>query len=752
MILAIVRGYVRSRVRAVLAVILLIVAALACLIGYGAYREIILENDAVRLDKMIAEFPPEAQRAYEQMVSRSKSDYAAQLVLARFYHEFYGKQSGSRLVYDLLHGRVEHQARICGLLSSSGRSLSDGICQDFARLMVAAENLDSLQYDALCRLLEMKAKVLQTARDEGGQTWNAVKQDPVSANVYAACSLSEQGAELWQTYCRYEWMPWAVSLLAVLEVRDAGQSVDGGQTAVCDQMLEFLCLCGKYEPMRRFFDGVYERALKEEKVNTAGEQGNTDLQMEYLMNLALAYDGFRSYGEELEFLCRRGVNVAMALDTVALNRVLLDECKAQGKVEQFCDAVARLSQHDELAFIGLNYPGFLRLYLLDSLSVEKVGAACWGAGASNMLYAACTEASGQLNTDALRQTLRALGQYRQLAMAIYASERLGGDARFAGIVAKDWRAVPYLAKHMEEGLRKLAPLDQQTMAKVLDDELTAEGWPRSDGWWEYLPLVGSAAKLFRDLYTGRPIEFADVGWAAWEIMDIALIVASMGGTAAVEGSLKAVSAGAKMVSAGVRTGKRGLYGLVHKAGAETARKGVNTARRTALSRGGKTSGMAARLTQVSTAMALPMASRPFIGRAIRMVKGTCRISATVLQKMGQTLLASPLLCRLAGVTMLSLEVYYRTYPHLPEIVEGLGDALWQAVKQAAENAPEQIDRYFKALRQSVLPEHENAFTWTMLPWETWLSWALALVALILSVRMGWRALFGSTAPTPRISH
>lgn len=746
MILAIVRGYVRSRVRAVLAVLLLIAAALTFLMGYGAYRETILENDAVRLDRMIAEFPPEAQRAYEQMVSRSQSDYAAQLSLVRFYHEFYGKQSGSRLVYDLLHGQVEPQARVCGLLSRSGSSLSDEFYQDFARLMATAEGLKGPQYDALCRLLEMQTNVLQAAREEGGQTWDIVKRDPVSAAVYAACHLSEKGSELWPIYCRHEWMPWAVSLLSVLEVRDAGMSVDGGDgaLAVCDRILEFVGLCGQYEPMQRFLAGVYKRARQEETEHAAGEDGAADQQVEYLMNLALAYDGFKYFGAELEALCGRGVEVAMALDMVALNSVLLEDCKTQGKTGQFYDGVAQLSQNRELALVGQGYPGFLNLYLMDSLSVEKAGVVCWGAGASNMLFAACSEVDGQLNSEALRQALRALGQYRQLAMAVYASEKLGGDARFAGIVAKDWRTVPYLAKHMEEGLRKLAPLDRETLVKVLDDELTAEGWPRSDGWWEYLPLVGASAKLFRDLVTGRPIEFSDVGWAAWEVMDAACLVVSMGGSAAVLGSIKAASAGAKVAAVGFRAGKNAVYGAVRKVGDEVTHKGIGAAHRTAFSGVGKTSNLVMRITRMSKAAALSVAGKPLIGQALRLVKGTYRVSTAVLRKVGNTLLASPGLSRVVCVVMLSLEVYGRTYPHLPEIVQGLSDILWKAARMAAENVPELMERWTEALRQSVLPEKKEIPEWAMLHRRTWLCWLATLVALFLGFRMGWLALFGSS--------
>lgn len=73
------------------------------------------------------------------------------------------------------------------------------------------------------------------------------------------------------------------------------------------------------------------------------------------------------------------------------------------------------------------------------------------------------------------------------------------------------------------GLEKLMKDD-----RYLDKLVKENGDPRDPDWWQNVPVVGSLANVARNYATNRPNDYGEIGWAAWDAADLALMIGSLG--------------------------------------------------------------------------------------------------------------------------------------------------------------------------------------------------------------------------------
>lgn len=121
-------------------------------------------------------------------------------------------------------------------------------------------------------------------------------------------------------------------------------------------------------------------------------------------------------------------------------------------------------------------------------------------------------------------------------LAIHLLVRFEADSRFHAALSKSGigaRAVPFVARFGDGGLDDL----KQNTA-WLDKYFEADGKPRGPSWWEAVPILGAPAKLFSNWSHGYPNEWSELGWAALDVADGFLLVASFGGAAVVEQTVK----------------------------------------------------------------------------------------------------------------------------------------------------------------------------------------------------------------------
>jgi hypothetical protein len=143
----------------------------------------------------------------------------------------------------------------------------------------------------------------------------------------------------------------------------------------------------------------------------------------------------------------------------------------------------------------------------------------------------------------------AIDRYGELAMAVlvhYApSERFH---TLLGDPSLGFRTVMVAVMEGDVGLEKLAG-DRRYLDKLVDED----GTPRKADWWQAVPVVGGIANVARNYATDRPSDWSEIGWAAWDVVDAALIVGSLGT--------------AKLAT---EVGKQGLKSTARLAGREAA--------------------------------------------------------------------------------------------------------------------------------------------------------------------------------------
>lgn len=119
----------------------------------------------------------------------------------------------------------------------------------------------------------------------------------------------------------------------------------------------------------------------------------------------------------------------------------------------------------------------------------------------------------------------AIHQYGDLAICLlneYADEEPRRFDRYLTDPQVGIRLIPYVAQFRDQGLDRL----EQNRAWI-DKYFDAQGKPKDAEWWTQIP-GGAAASVARNWARGYPSEWNELGWAALDVADAALLVASMG--------------------------------------------------------------------------------------------------------------------------------------------------------------------------------------------------------------------------------
>ena len=131
------------------------------------------------------------------------------------------------------------------------------------------------------------------------------------------------------------------------------------------------------------------------------------------------------------------------------------------------------------------------------------------------------------------------------------------------------RVVPYVAKMGDEALSQLEE-DSRWCDKYFDEE----GRPRKDvEGYEAIPFVGAPAKVAANWTKGHPSTWEEIGWAAVDVADTALLVATFGASSAIAPAKEAGKQAAKT------TAKAGAKAAVIRGGKALASDAARTSTR-----------------------------------------------------------------------------------------------------------------------------------------------------------------------------
>ncbi len=675
---------------------------LAGLLVYGFYLNYEQDVRAGRVDatallKQLGKENPIAHQRMQQLASQY-GEHAVRLT-SDFYKNEYKNSALDQLSRDLSTGSTgaERVVQLASLSLAGRGKLSEG-SQNYLTLIAARQMASSnpAQKELLDGYAAQFIHDQHAALQEGGQTWLAVSEHPFSIEIYRSLRLKEETASpaAWDYYSeRVSWMGDALLLLSLYEIH---QTLEQGEQLLSTQAVfkEYIDLCKRYPSLASYTESLVKQwqSNLENKVHDS-ESSETIPDSEIVAHIPMLYAMYRDYGSAIEEIHRQThAPASECVDIMLANGEHYLKAKQEGRESHFISDVVTLHRLDKeiWSLIGME-PYALLIYQQHREKARDVLAHYAPDGITTLLIAASRNEAGEIDPQALHQGVEAVSRYKEIAL--YILEKYGEDHRFSEILARDFRSVIYLAFHEKEGMNELASADWRGH---LDKQFTPTGELKQGSWLENLP-GGALVKMADNISKGYPSSWGEIGWAGVEVAEIGLVIASFGSSSVV------TTAGKTAVKTGVRSSLKSTSTALHRAalrGSTRAEAVKNFT--TALTLRGSSrflSGKLARAVRGGTMATLRVGNMVFRGTGF-VAGGLTRVWRAVPSAMRQRLF------RVSAVALVSVELYYRTWPHRGEIMAGLSQSLARVVSDVVkggisslgENLGTAADRFLQALR------------------------------------------------------
>lgn len=375
--------------------------------------------------------------------------------------------------------------------------------------------------------------------------WSLVRSDPVALTS----KLLKTDVDLRKEYTEHR--DWYIALTEVL-VAMIGVMDDPNQAA---ETADFIRLDDVFAVTRG------SGSLLRQLVPNPGESP---------VETCIYFETFRQFGEVISLTAKEGIPLNETVEVIVLNR----------------DALLTDSEEHTGSPVGLPINVAARL-----VNLHQTRPGVWSAAQRDgyvltfdelvpSLAQPVLEKHGELGPaslivtqypDLATQAAEIVQRYGQLGIAVLA--QYDGSDRFRQLLKSndvDHRIAMVAVLKADEGLE--AALENPS---YVDKWIGKDGDPLKDQWWVGVPLVGSIAKVAVNYADGVPSDWGEIGWAAWDIADIGLMVASFG-------SSKVLTSGAKQ--AVKQTAKRTGKAAAKKMSSQAAKKSLRSVRPTALSR------------------------------------------------------------------------------------------------------------------------------------------------------------------------
>lgn len=243
---------------------------------------------------------------------------------------------------------------------------------------------------------------------------------------------------------------------------------------------------------------------------------------ETALEACIYYETFRQFGQVISMAAQQGVPAKEATEVIVLNRdALLKDDEIDGaKVNEPTAVAARLvtlHRNRPSVWAAAQRDGYVLSFdeLTPGLSqpvLEKHAEL----GAASLIV---TQYG-----DVATQAAAIVNHYGELGVAVLA--QYDGSENFRKLLGNanvDHRIAMVAVLKSDVGLETVLR-DPAYIDKWIDQD----GKPLADEWWVNVPLVGGVAKVAKNYGTGVPSDWSEIGWAAWDVGDVALMALSFG--------------------------------------------------------------------------------------------------------------------------------------------------------------------------------------------------------------------------------
>lgn len=283
------------------------------------------------------------------------------------------------------------------------------------------------------------------------------------------------------------------------------------------------------------------------------------------------FETFRQFGEVIVMASAEGVSPKEAAEVIVLNRDALVTSDNEINGKKIADPAVMAARLIELnrkrpdVWNAAQRDGYVLSFdkLVPGLS-QSVLEKHPDLGAASLIVTQYP--------DLATQAASIVNQYGDLGMAVLV--QYNGSETFRELL---------LSADVDHRIAMVAVLKSDVgLESVLQDKRNLDKWigkdgkPLEDQWWTNVPLAGGIAKVAVNYATGVPSDWSEIGWAAWDVADTALLVLSLG-------TSKVVTEGVKQTAkqAAKQVGKKAAQKLT-KSGVKRA--GIAAAKPTAMAR------------------------------------------------------------------------------------------------------------------------------------------------------------------------
>ena len=265
------------------------------------------------------------------------------------------------------------------------------------------------------------------------------------------------------------------------------------------------------------------------------------------------FETFRQFGEVISMAAKQGVPPKEATEVIVLNRdsLLNDGDEVAGdKVKDPRSIAARLItlyRNRPSVWAAAQRDGYVLSFdeLTPSLS-QSVLEKHADLGVASLIVTQYA--------DVATQAAAIVDHYGELGVAVLVEYE--GSERFQKLLQNanvDHRIAMVAVLKSDAGLESVLG-DPDYIEKWIGED----GKPLANELWVSVPLVGGIGKVAKNYGTGVPSDWSEIGWAAWDVADVGLMIISFGTSkiaseAAKQGAKQVgKSATKKMVTAGIK--------------------------------------------------------------------------------------------------------------------------------------------------------------------------------------------------------
>lgn len=479
---------------------------------------------------------PSLQQAYAE--TQNKKAFAATLTA---YRKQYGSYDWAKEMADDIGKNIRWDALVDVAMSINNDDVRD-------ENLIAFQILTNIGAIDVAREL---TETLKKLRAEGGNAWDAVQRHSIAVVVYQATKQAQRN-DLWDWYVSDDNADWIDPFLRNIPVSD---DADGEVSAETKPFIEALVALKDNAPLFKKYNEEIETEYSQDPEK---EIASSDA---YAAGISLALP----YAPILRVAAKEGVPVSEALGFIFYNSEYYTYSDYDGAKKTLLSSKEKEMRGVEMKLIRETYPA-----VWEAGMIEPNVALIWkiaNPSAANAVFSEYADwGISELlvkhyyeknNKELLKNAVLALQKNGDYAFTILANYK--DDQEFKDMLADPKfgaRVVPYLLlKGSESTFGEL-----KDDPRWIDEHLNPDGSIKEESLSaiEVVPLVGGIATAIKKLATNRPVTAGDLGWAAFDVVDIAITVATFGAGAVATTSIKtAAKTGAKVgAKASVKTGAK----------------------------------------------------------------------------------------------------------------------------------------------------------------------------------------------------